>query len=281
MSEGMTAAHAVSRPAECPLSGHHAVVTGGGSGIGGAIADTLARLGADLTIMGRRRPVLEVHAATLARRHGTRIEAVALDVAQQESVETAFRIASERLGHPAILVNNAGLAKAAPFSKTDPAMWQEVIEVDLSGAYLCIRQTLPYMIKNGYGRVVNIASTAGLTGYPYVAAYCAAKHGLIGLTRALARETARTAVTVNAVCPGYTDTAIVETAVTSISAKTGRARAGLGRAGGPQSAGTSDPASRGGRDGRLAVSTKFRLDHGSEHLGRRWRTDVIECTVAK
>ena len=224
MSEGMTAAHTVSRPAECPLSGHHAVVTGGGSGIGGAIADTLARLGADLTIMGRRMPVLEVHAATLARRHGTRIEAVALDVAQQESVETAFRIASERLGHPAILVNNAGLAKAAPFSKTDPAMWQEVIEVDLSGAYLCIRQTLPYMIKNGYGRVVNIASTAGLTGYLYVAAYCAAKHGLIGLTRALARETARTAVTVNAVCPGYTDTAIVETAVTSISAKTGRAR---------------------------------------------------------
>ena len=220
----MTATHAVSRPAECPLTGRHAVVTGGGSGIGGAIADTLARLGADLTIMGRRMPVLEVHAATLARRHGTQIEAVALDVARQESVEAAFRIAGERLGHPAILVNNAGLAKAAPFSKTDPALWQEVIEVDLNGAYLCIRQTLQHMIKNGYGRIVNIASTAGLTGYPYVAAYCAAKHGLIGLTRALARETARTAVTVNAVCPGYTDTAIVETAVTSISAKTGRAR---------------------------------------------------------
>lgn len=220
----MTATHAVSRPAESPLTGRHAVVTGGGSGIGAAIADTLARLGADLTIMGRRMPVLEVHVATLTRRYGTRIEAVALDLAQQESVEAAFRIAGERLGHPAILVNNAGIAKAAPFSKTDPALWHEVIEVDLSGAYLCIRQTLQHMIKNGYGRIVNIASTAGLTGYPYVAAYCAAKHGLIGLTRALARETARTAVTVNAVCPGYTDTAIVETAVTSISAKTGRGR---------------------------------------------------------
>ena len=228
--EGMTATHAAS--ADCPLTGCHAVVTGGGSGIGAAIADTLARLGANLTIMGRRMPVLEVHAATLARRHCTQIEAVALDVARQESVEEAFRIAGERLGHPVILVNNAGVAKAAPFSKTDPALWQEVIEIDLTGAYLCIRQTFQHMIKNGYGRIVNIASTAGLTGDPYVAAYCAAKHGLIGLTRALARETARTAVTVNAVCPGYTDTAIVETAVTSISAKTGRARAGLGRAGG-------------------------------------------------
>ena len=219
----MTATPAVSRLVESPLAGRHAVVTGGGSGIGAAIADTLARLGADLTIMGRRIPVLEAHAATLASRHGTKVEAVALDVTRQDSVEAAFRVAGGRLGHPAILVNNAGVAKAAPFSKTDPALWQEVLDVDLSGAYLCIRQTLPHMIKNGYGRIVNIASTAGLTGYPYLAAYCAAKHGLIGLTRALARETARTAVTVNAVCPGYTDTAIVEAALTNISAKTGRA----------------------------------------------------------
>lgn len=220
----MTATHAAFQPAERPLTGRHAVVTGGGSGIGGAIADTLARLGADVTIMGRRVPVLEAHAATLAKRYGTQIEAVALDVARRESVEAAFRIASERLGHPAILVNNAGVARAPPFSKTDPALWQEVIDIDLTGAYLCIRQTLQHMIKNGYGRIVNIASTAGLTGYPYVTAYCAAKHGLIGLTRALAREVARTEVTVNAVCPGYTDTAIVETAVTNITAKTGRGR---------------------------------------------------------
>jgi NAD(P)-dependent dehydrogenase (short-subunit alcohol dehydrogenase family) len=220
----MTATQAASGFAEFPLAGRHAVVTGGGSGIGGAIADALARLGADVTIMGRRMPVLEAHAATLARRHGTQIEAVALDLARQESVAAVFRVASERLGHPAILVNNAGVAKAAPFSKTDPALWQEVIDIDLTGAYLCIRETMRHMIKNGYGRIVNIASTAGLTGYPYVAAYCAAKHGLIGLTRALAREAARTAVTVNAVCPGYTDTAIVEDAVTSITAKTGRAR---------------------------------------------------------
>jgi len=209
---------------ERPLEGRHAVVTGGSGGIGRAIADTLARLGADLTIMGRRTSVLEAHAATLATRHGVQVASVLLDVSLQDSVDAAFRVASERLGHPAILVNNAGIAKAAPFSTTDPGLWQEVIGVDLTGAYLCIRQSLRGMVKSGFGRIVNIASTAGLTGYPYVSAYCAAKHGLIGLTRALSREVARTAVTVNAVCPGYTDTAIVENAVGNISAKTGRTR---------------------------------------------------------
>ena len=177
-----------------------------------------------MTIMGRRVSVLEAHAATLATRHGVQVVSVPLDISLQDSVDTAFRVASGRLGHPAILVNNAGIAKAAPFSKTDPALWQEVIGVDLTGAYLCIRQSLGNMVKSDFGRIVNVASTAGLTGYPYVSAYCAAKHGLIGLTRALAREVARTAVTVNAVCPGYTDTAIVENAVGNISAKTGRAR---------------------------------------------------------
>ena len=136
----------------------------------------------------------------------------------------AFAQATAKFGAVHILVNNAGVAAAAPFAKTDLAMWRQVIDVDLTGAYLCIREVLRDMTAAKSGRIVNVASTAGLTGYPYIAAYCAAKHGLIGLTRALAREVARSGVTVNAVCPGYTDTEIVGEALANIVAKTGRTR---------------------------------------------------------
>ncbi len=135
-----------------------------------------------------------------------------------------FAAAAEQFGAPHILVNNAGVAPAAPIGKTDLPAWQNVIDVNLTGAFLCIREVVRAMTRSDYGRIINIASTAGLTGYAYVTAYCAAKHGLIGLTRALARELARTPVTVNAVCPGYTDTDIVATAVDNIMSKTGRSR---------------------------------------------------------
>ncbi len=207
-----------------PLAGRHAVVTGGGRGIGLAIADLLARMGADLTLMGRSRAVLDQRAAELADRHGVGVAAEVMDVTDPPLVEAAFTSAAARLGPIGILVNNAGVARAAPFAKTDPIFWQEVLAVDLTGAFLCIRQVLPGMAAGGFGRIVNIASTAGLTGFPYISAYCAAKHGLIGLTRALAREVARQPITVNAVCPGYTDTDIVGSALDNITAKTGRSR---------------------------------------------------------
>lgn len=207
-----------------PLAGSHAVVTGGGRGIGAAVAETLARLGADVTVMGRTRETLERRAAAIAERTGRRTAAEVVDVADPRAVEAAFAAASRRLGPPAILVNNAGVARSAPFLRTDLALWSAVLAVDATGPFLCTQQVLRSMVDARYGRVVNVASTAGLTGYPYVTAYCAAKHALVGMTRALAREVAGKGVTVNAVCPGYTDTEIVSSTLDNIAAKTGRSR---------------------------------------------------------
>jgi len=206
------------------LRGRHAVVTGASRGIGAAIVSTLARHGADVTLMSRNEAQLREQAVTLTKKFNGKAQAIAIDIAQPTQISAAFARAADQFGPPHILVNNAGIAAAAPIGKTDLSTWQRLMEVNLTGAFLCIREVVPAMSKGDYGRIVNIASTAGLTGYAYVAAYCAAKHGLIGLTRALARELARTAVTVNAVCPGYTDTEIVAEAVGNIVAKTGRTR---------------------------------------------------------
>ncbi len=223
--------------ATTPLAGRHALITGGGSGIGAAIAAALAGLGADLTLVGRRIDPLVATADALAAEHGVRAQAAAADVTDEEAVEAAFAAATDAIGPPDILINNAGTGKSAPFKRTDADLWREMIEVNLTGVYLCTRAALPAMTEGGFGRIVNISSTAGLKGFAYITAYCAAKHGVIGLTRALAVETARTGVTVNAVCPGYTDTDIVAETIANIVAKTGRsedeARAGL-VAGNPQ-----------------------------------------------
>ena len=204
------------------LRGKHAIVTGASRGIGAAIAATLARLGADLTIMSRSEAALRQHAETLKANHGGKVEVMPLDVGEPEQIAAAFAKAAVRLGPARILVNNAGIAAAAPIGKTKLSDWQHLMQVNVTAPFLCIQAVMPGMAKADYGRIINIASTAGLTGYAYCAAYCAAKHGLIGLTRALARELARSAVTVNAVCPGYTDTDIVAQAVGNIVAKTGR-----------------------------------------------------------
>ena len=214
------------------LGDMHAVVTGGGSGIGAAIAHALVDAGARVTLMGRDAEKLEAQRGELAA--AGRVHCVTVDVTQPSAVEEAFASARDTLGPVDILINNAGQAQAAPFAKTDLALWQRMLDVNLTGVFLCTQAALPSMIERGFGRIVNVASTAGQIGYPYVAAYCAAKHGVIGLTRALALETATTGVTVNAVCPGYTETPLLQTSLDQVVAKTGRstndARAALQRA---------------------------------------------------
>ncbi len=216
-----------------PLEGKHAVVTGGGRGIGAAITRRLAALGASVSLMGRTPEPLRALATELTEAHPQRFAAVPVDVTDDGRVEAAFAEAREALGPLTILVNNAGAADSLPFSKTTPDRWDAMLDVNLTSAYRCIRRALPDMTEAGWGRIINIASTAGVTGYPYVTAYCAAKHGLVGLTRALALEVVKAGVTVNAVCPGYTDTDLVAGSVEALAGKTGRSaedlRAGFER----------------------------------------------------
>jgi len=202
------------------LAGRHAVVTGGGRGIGAAIAAALAGEGATVSVLGRDPARLDARVQSLGG--GTRAQGVAVDVTDEASVKSAFAAVRARFGRVDILVNNAGQAGSAPLAKTDLALWQRMLAANLTGTFLCTREALPEMTARGAGRIVNVASSAGLVGYAYVAAYCAAKHGVVGLTRAAALECAKTGVTVNAVCPGYTETDMVGDAVANIVAKTGK-----------------------------------------------------------
>ncbi|WP_431258355.1 SDR family NAD(P)-dependent oxidoreductase [Roseateles chitinivorans] len=205
-----------------PLEGLHAVVTGGGSGIGAAIAQALIADGARVTLMGRRIEKLEEQRDKLNVDGGPSVELQVCDVGDEASVRQAFAAAVAAAGPVDLLVNNAGQVETAPLAKTSLDTWQRLLNVNLTGSFLCSREVLPSMTERRFGRIVNVASTAALKGYAYVAAYCAAKHGVLGLTRALALETARKGVTVNAVCPGYTETDIVAGAIDTIVAKTGR-----------------------------------------------------------
>jgi NAD(P)-dependent dehydrogenase (short-subunit alcohol dehydrogenase family) len=199
------------------LAGKHAIVTGGGKGIGAAIARELASLGASLSLLGRDTTALDGQAAAM-RARGARVETFVCDVADEGLVESAFAEAIGSLGAPYVLVNNAGDASAALFHELDRASWEHTIAVNLTGTFLCTRQVIRPMLDAGAGRIVNIASTAALKGYKRMAAYSAAKHGILGLTKCLALETATSGITVNAVCPGYTaETGLLDRAITNLT----------------------------------------------------------------
>ena len=206
------------------LEGKHAIVTGGGRGIGAAIAAGLVRHGADVTIMGRSAEWLERHAAELRGEPGATVATEQCDVADLTSVRDAFARAIANLGPAYILVNNAGVAKSRKLTDLTPEIWNETIAVNLTGTFHCTSEVLPGMIAAGAGRIVNMASTAGLRGYKTMTAYAASKHGVIGFTRSLALEVAKQGITVNAVCPAYTDTEMAKAGIAALMENLGKTR---------------------------------------------------------
>ena len=205
------------------LSGKHALVTGGARGIGAAVTRALLAHGARVTMLGRSPAPGGADDLNIEGR--PELGYARADVTEPGALLQAFDAARERFGSIDILVNNAGQGRSAPFVKTGFHLWREMMQVNVDGTFHCIHAVLPAMLETGWGRIVNIASTAGLIGYGYVSAYCAAKHAVIGLTRALALEVASKGVTVNSVCPGFTETEMLQETIAAIVGKTGRTEA--------------------------------------------------------
>lgn len=204
------------------LKGKTALITGGGRGIGRAVALAFAREGARIAVLARTVAEIERVASQIADDSGVETMFAQCDVSIKESVEHAFMTVRDRFGQVDILVNNAGIAESAPLVRTSDELWDRIIAINLSGTFYCTRAALPLMIEKGWGRIINIASVAGKTGAPYISAYTASKHGVVGLTRSAAMEVASRGVTVNAICPGYVETDMVTRAIENIKAKTAK-----------------------------------------------------------
>lgn len=201
------------------FSKHHVLITGGGGGIGLAIAKAFAQAGAHISITGRNEEKLKQAATSLAN-----CQWAVMDVSIETSVKKAVAALTKTFGPVTILINNAGIAESAPLGKMDLEHWQRLIDINLTGAFLVTKEIGPDMQIRKSGRIINIASIAGLEGLAYTSAYCASKHGLVGFTRALADELRKYSVTVNAVCPGFVRTGMVDRTAENIMKKTGMDR---------------------------------------------------------
>lgn len=200
-----------------------ALITGGGRGIGRSIALAFAREGAGIVVAARTFTQVEGVAQEITDQFHSKALAIACDVSDVKSVEAMFARTAEFFGRGVdILVNNAGIAESAPIGKTDDELWDRHLAINLSGSFYCTRAALPAMAERGWGRIINMASIAGKTGAPYIAAYSASKHGLLGLTRSTALELAAKGITANAICPGYVDTVMTTRGIENITRKTGR-----------------------------------------------------------
>lgn len=198
-----------------------ALITGGGRGIGRAIAHAFAGEGAQVAVAARSLDQVESVAREIVEQYSVTPLAVVCDVSDVSSVTKLFERVSETFGRgPDIMVNNAGIAESAPIAKTDDELWHRILAVNLSGTFYCTRAAVPQMIERGWGRIINVASIAGKTGAPYIAAYSASKHGVLGLTRSVAMEVATKGITVNAICPGYVDTEMTTRGIENITKKT-------------------------------------------------------------
>lgn len=200
------------------LKNSHALITGAGKGIGRSIALELSGFVGQLTLIGRQKDKLQEVLNLIGSNCDVQI--FECDITQENSVTSTFQVASQSFGPIGVLINNAGQASSAPFHKTTLDQWQSMLKVNLTGTFLCTQACIKDMLELPFARVINIASSASQKGYPYVSAYTAAKHGVLGLTRSLALEYAKTAITFNAICPGFTDTDIVKESLQIISEKT-------------------------------------------------------------